>query len=240
MKLITLLVVATTCLLACSGNTHGDQRGWEHANQDKSAQSEISSTLSSGVGIIPALLGSIEMPASEARDRQALQAFTESYEVTMNDQSPCDSGSIDMDGEGFSDFDYDDETGEFQSGEMNFTIQNRFDDCVFEEGDSGSSSLAVTINGEISMGMYALLDKDNVTMDVSIDGQVKFDLEDCSEGADLELVTYFMFEGKADQNPEEMCQGVWGYIKGDVCGSKVDCEVSGDCEEPSFTGTNCE
>jgi hypothetical protein len=125
---------------------------------------------------------------------------------------------------------------------MEMTMTGIMTDCApqdIAETEFDESSIALT--GEMSGSGTLSGDISGIEMGMGMDGTMEFEADGCQGGGSLTIA--MDGEGLADypdegEEPAFDCT-ITGSITGTACGIAIDCTLSGDCDNPTQSGTGC-
>lgn len=163
---------------------------------------------------------------------------------TFSDEAPCESGSGSMTGEVTGTIEGDTENDMFviTAADMEMTMTGIMDDCVFaDNSETDFDESSITMSGEIEGSGALSGDVSGIDMSMSMDGTMTFEADGCDGGGSLTMS--MDGEGSSDypdegEEPDFDCT-VTGSITGTACGTTISCTISGDCDDPTQTGTGC-
>lgn len=187
--------------------------------------------------------------ANASVSQMAIRGLVQNLSIPISEEfeedAPCETGSGSMSGsvtgtiEGETD-DYDNFT--ITAADMQMTMTGIMTDCAFEDNsETEFDESSLTMSGEIEGSGALSGDVSGIQMSMEMDGAITFEADGCDGGGSLTMA--MNGGGEADypdegEEPNFDCT-VTGSVSGTACGTTIDCTISGDCDNPTQTGTGC-
>lgn len=163
---------------------------------------------------------------------------------SFSDTESCGaSGSASFSGSVTGNVTVDDATNQPTAVDIDLSMTGTMPDCAEADdpSTSGFDESKIVLNGDITGGGTFSLSGANLNMTMSINGTIKISGDACPDGGKLTMV--FTSSGTAPmpeegEEPKFDCTTEGSFV-GTTCGTPVDCTVSGNCDDPTISGTGC-
>lgn len=235
--MVLCAVLFFACGSSSSDNDSGPSASGSATNPSGKSSKTATNMIIEGVfGGLNGTIGGATKGVAEKGTAQIIQSRSQSFSCTSGSGTTSTSVSGHVG--------YNDNTGEIESLDLSFSIKEELNECAEADdqdtADFDESKLTVggsmiadvrmeyPINGKIALSA-------KITGDVNMGGSV------CPEEGMLTMDITCNAEAIApegDKDPD-FSGAMSGTIKGNICGEEVDCSLSGDCDNPQFTGTGC-